>query len=200
MKHIGFKKDGRFVEVGAFDGKQWSNTWELAELGWRGLMCEPNPEYFRQCTDHHSEHEVVVLPIAISDRCGLTALYLGGSLSTVNREMIGVYNSMDWSRIAGLDEEKFVMVPTMTLDAMLYASLWEPEFELLVIDVEGAELQVLAAFDISRWAPKMIVIETHETYPEKRISHKASAILGRLDFHGYEHVHGDQVNSVLVRK
>jgi FkbM family methyltransferase len=200
MEHIGFKTDGRFVEVGAFDGKKWSNTWELAELGWRGLMCEPNPEQFGQCWDNHRDHEVAVLPVAISDRRGLTKFYLGGSLSTIKRNMVDVYNSMSWSNFTGLDEENFIMVPTATLDNLLDAFGWKPEFELLVIDVEGAELEVLAAFDIPKWAPKMVVIETHEMHPERKISYKAGVILGRLDFHGYEHVHGDQINSVLVRK
>lgn len=33
-EHIGFRTDGRFVEVGAFDGFKWSNTYMLAEIGW----------------------------------------------------------------------------------------------------------------------------------------------------------------------
>ena len=200
IEHIGFKADGRFVEVGAFDGKKWSNTWELAELGWRGLMFEPNPEQFCQCVKNHSEHEVIVLPIAISDRTGTTELYLGGSLSTIRPEMVDIYGSMGWSRSTGLGDGRSIVVPTTTLDLVLDECGWDPEFELLVIDVEGAEMQVLDAFDISRWAPEMIVIETHEMYPDKKISYKAGAILGRLDFHGYIHVHGDTINSVLVRK
>lgn len=199
MEHIGFRTDGRFVEIGAFDGKQWSNTWELAELGWQGLMCEPNPEQFGRCWDNHRDHEVAVLPVAISDRRGLIKFYLGGSLSTIKRNMVDVYNSMSWSNFTGLDEENFIMVPTATLDNLLDAFEWAPKFELLVVDVEGAELDVLSSFDIARWQPTMLVIETHEKYPDKKISYKADAINEMLDFYGYKSVHADTVNSVYVR-
>ena len=200
MEHIGFKTNGSFVEIGAFDGKQWSNTWELALLGWRGLMCEPNIEVFRQCYDNHKEHEVSVLPIAISNQCGLAKLYLGGSLSTIRLEMIDIYNSIDWSRIAGLDKEKFIIVPTLTLDALLDFCNWEKSFDLLVIDVEGSELQVLETFNIEQWTPKMIVIETHEKMLEKAINYKADEISKILSVHDYVHIHGDTINSVFVRK
>lgn len=36
-------RTGRFLDVGAFDGVTMSNTRALAELGWSGLMVEPNP-------------------------------------------------------------------------------------------------------------------------------------------------------------
>ena len=39
------KLDGVFVEVGAFDGYTFSNTWGLAQRGWRGIYVEPIPKY-----------------------------------------------------------------------------------------------------------------------------------------------------------
>ncbi len=199
MEYIGFKEDGRFVEVGAFDGKQWSNTWGLAKLGWSGIMFEPNPEYFEQCVINHSDNNVAVFPLAVSDNAGMTKLYLGGSLSTIRPDMVEVYGSMQWSSFVGLDRERFIEVPVTTLDIILEACSWRPSFELLVIDVEGAELEVLSAFDIEIWDPAMVVIETHEKFPEQRISYKYSAIAGRFDFHGYKQIYGDTINSVFVR-
>lgn len=34
---------GRFLDVGAFDGKTFSNTWRLAQEGWFGVCVEPSP-------------------------------------------------------------------------------------------------------------------------------------------------------------
>jgi len=34
---------GRFLDIGAFDGVELSNTRALAELGWTGIMVEPSP-------------------------------------------------------------------------------------------------------------------------------------------------------------
>lgn len=37
------KRVGKFLDIGAFDGITFSNTRALAELGWSGVMVEPNP-------------------------------------------------------------------------------------------------------------------------------------------------------------
>ncbi len=41
------KKNGIFVEIGAFDGIKYSNTYNLeVDYGWAGLCIEPIPEQF----------------------------------------------------------------------------------------------------------------------------------------------------------
>ena len=41
QKVFGYKTDGFFVEVGAYDGHRWSNTTPLIEANWSGIMIEP---------------------------------------------------------------------------------------------------------------------------------------------------------------
>jgi hypothetical protein len=41
------RRDGRFAEIGAFDGVHLSNTYRLeTDHGWGGLLVEPNPALF----------------------------------------------------------------------------------------------------------------------------------------------------------
>jgi hypothetical protein len=37
---------GDFLDVGAFDGKLFSNTLKLYERGWGGVLVEPSPKAF----------------------------------------------------------------------------------------------------------------------------------------------------------
>jgi hypothetical protein len=51
---LGFRSDGLFVEVGAYDGESFSNTAGLADLGWRGHYLEPIPRYAAACAARHA--------------------------------------------------------------------------------------------------------------------------------------------------
>jgi FkbM family methyltransferase len=67
---------GRFLDVGAFDGITLSNTRALSELGWTGLLVEPNP--YNLCKAIESvrcfEGRVECIACAVSDRDGITNL------------------------------------------------------------------------------------------------------------------------------
>src|SRR5262245_61082337 len=41
---FGHRTDGYFVEVGANDPEQWSQSLHLERLGWRGILIEPQPD------------------------------------------------------------------------------------------------------------------------------------------------------------
>jgi FkbM family methyltransferase len=198
LKYFGYIEDGYCVEVGAFNGKNWSNTWGLIQVGWRGLLVEPNPDHYHDLVkEYKGNSKVTTLPYAIGSYDGLAKLYLGGSNTTIKPEMIDIYNSIWDFRTAQLDEEKFVWVPIFELDSVLEDHNCPQGFEVLVVDVEGAEMDVLNSFDLEQWQPKIAIVETHEQYPDKRLNQKAA----KVDeyFKTYEKVYADHINSVYVR-
>lgn len=40
---------GFYIEVGAFDGIHFSNTYSFEKLGWKGICIEPHPKFFPYC-------------------------------------------------------------------------------------------------------------------------------------------------------
>ena len=44
---------GTFLDIGAFDGKTFSNTKRLSDLGWRGVLVEPAPKPFFALIETH---------------------------------------------------------------------------------------------------------------------------------------------------
>jgi len=38
-----------YIEIGAYDGKDKSNTYLLEQLGWSGILIEPNPKSYMDC-------------------------------------------------------------------------------------------------------------------------------------------------------
>jgi FkbM family methyltransferase len=52
---------GRFIDVGACDGVQYSNTRRLVELGWSGVMIEPGVSAFQKLLKNYENNPRVVL-------------------------------------------------------------------------------------------------------------------------------------------
>ena len=198
MQNFGYITDGYFVEVGAFNGFNWSNTYCLAKIGWSGLLVEPHPEYFRMCCKRYAKNpRIGVSKCAIGDHHGHVDLYLGGSLSTIKSEMIDIFNNTPG--MPSLSKDKSMSVAMITLDELLGGQGFPLEFELLAIDVEGAELDVLNGFSILHWQPKMCIIEANEGHPDKRLNFKGREINRYFKVSGYRRVYFDIMNSIYVR-
>lgn len=194
----GVISDGRFIEVGAFDCRNWSNTYGLAEMGWSGVYFEPMQKAVSACLENLAgmEDRVTVIRAALSDWSGQAKLYLGGSLSTIKEEARDIYLSMDWSRVTGLADGKTELVPVDTLDNQLNLLEWQPGFELLVVDVEGSEIDVLNGFDVSHWKPLIAIVETHDKFDNVRLRAKSDLIDEYFIKDGYSKFYSDHINTV----
>lgn len=52
---------GHFLDIGAWDGKGFSNTFRLAELGWSGVCVEPSPSVFPGLIKNHAGNDKIKL-------------------------------------------------------------------------------------------------------------------------------------------
>ena len=185
---FGDKKDGTFVEIGAYDGVTYSNTWGLAVMGWRGLCAEPVPELAEQCRGNHKDHSnVKVVEVAIGPHKGELVLYHDGrelyTGSPKIKEVLGANTS-------------HITVPMTTLNALLKEYNANP-VDLLVIDVEGMEMEVLETlFD----RPTMVIVEAHERHKDEAMRFNAKAINTVMGFKGYRRIYSDGINNIYLYK
>lgn len=138
---------GTFVEVGAFDGKTYSNVWQFVKAGWLGVMIEPMYENVTKLRDNLLAipgHRVSVVPMACSNTSGFLPMFF----------------EREGSREAKSGELTHA-IRTERLDDILDSVQWQPDFDLLVIDVEDHEQPVLAGFHLALWHPKLCIVETH---------------------------------------
>jgi FkbM family methyltransferase len=150
---------GFFVDVGAGDPVEGSVTKNLVDiLGWRGLNIEPLPEFASAL--RLSRPRDVTLCVGIAKEAGVGRLYkvlpdrglVGhGGLSTLDPVIAEQHRRSGW-RIEAVD------VQTLTLNTVLERHA-VPGFDLLKVDVEGAEKDVLESVDLARWRPRVIVVE-----------------------------------------
>lgn len=197
LEYLGVKDDGYFFEAGAFDGFHWSNTQMLAALGWRGLLLEPHPVYYEQCFDRYAGNDKVqVLKLAVSCYTGPGLLFTGGSLSTLEAQTVDIYNKIPTLQSSGLSGMDYTGCWVETLDGLLNIWCDRRRIDVLSLDVEGGELAALAGLNLARWRPRLAIVETHELYPDIRLSWKAGAVDTFFLPLGYKKVHADTINTI----
>lgn len=150
--------DGVYVEVGAFNGVDSSNTYFLEQLGWTGVLVEADPEQAEKCARARPGSRTVhAAATAVAGTIELTRyvddVYWAGMMSHVGA------SSEHESRLDAMPgRTETLEVPAMTLDSILQeAGL--TKIDVMSIDVEGSEHQVLDGLDLARWRPQVIVIE-----------------------------------------
>jgi FkbM family methyltransferase len=142
---------GYFVEVGANDPQERSQTWHLEQAGWAGVLVEPQPDLAARL---RGKRKAKVFAVACSSPANAgreLPLHVAGPLSSLDRR----------SMAPGAVPEKTITVAVRTLDSLLEEAGSPAGFDFLSIDVEGHELDVLRGFDIARWRPRLIMIEDH---------------------------------------
>lgn len=200
LERFGTLTAGTFVEVGAFNGVNWSATHALAKLGWGGLLFEPQKDRCNECRSLYTNNKrIAVENCAILDYNGKTNLYLGGSLSTTSEERVEVYQNVWWAKSSRLSLERFVEVPCYTLDHMFNKHSIPEGFEVLVIDVEGAERKVLDGLSLDKWKPQLMMIETHEDNEDERLSATTEQVEDIVLARGYEKLYSNHINTVYGR-
>lgn len=153
----GKQETGFFIEVGALDGKRFSNTYSFEEEGWKGICIEAHKYYFDLLKKNRKNS--ICINAAISDHeVDEVEFYANkrGSLSTLNKQLEPFFRNNYAQFFSGFEVQKVQM---RTLDSILSDIEIPKEIDLVSIDVEGHELEVLAGFNIKKYQPKIIIVE-----------------------------------------
>jgi FkbM family methyltransferase len=156
--HLAMTKPGKYVDVGCNAPVRYSNTFDLYLLGWRGVNIDANSELIRE--GGRVRKEDIFVRAAASDIEREVTFHKGVSdlVSTIDEKKI-----IEWKKHFEYSEEDQEMLTTRTLTSIL-DDTWKPAepIDLLTIDVEGHDFQVLKGLDLTRYRPKIIVIEMHD--------------------------------------
>jgi len=126
---------GFFVDIGAYDGVQTSNTYALEYLGWKGICVEAEVNAYNKCI---RERTNVSVNKAVTNYKGI-AMFAG-------------------DRIGGE-----ISVKCDTLQGILRDYTAPSVIDYLSMDIEGHEFTVLNAFPFDEFRFKLMTIE-HNLY------------------------------------
>jgi FkbM family methyltransferase len=148
---FGGARAGYFVEVGANRPRQESQTWHLEQLGWTGILIEPQPNLAADLRRLRTAQVFAVACSSPQNAGRRLRLHVAGALSALDRERMA----------PGAKPERVIEVPACTLDDVLTEAGAPAGFDFLSVDVEGHELEVLGGFDFARWRPRLVLLEDH---------------------------------------
>lgn len=182
---------GFFIEVGAHDGYSDAVTYPFEAAGWTGLLVEPLPDRYQACTALRKHARVVHAALSRRGSTGTAALDIISAREgdpevahLSSKQLTGVYTKQYKHRTGQ------VQVPLTFMDALLDGHRGPIDFA--VIDVEGAELDLLDGFDLERFRPRVILIEDLHMGRD-------DAILRYLQARGYEQVCWFAYNRLCIR-
>lgn len=188
---FGLRTDGTFVEVGAHDGKSYSCTYFLAQKGWNGFYIEAMQHLFQRCVENHKGNRNITT---------INAVVGTGNVVRMMHDHSDFFYSgnADFAKKHG--GIQFVgEYTTVSLDNLLEQQKVQRKFELLVIDVEGMEIDVLKSFNIIKYKPKLVVIEMHELDPNAEVPERTEYIHRYFAFAGYTKIYTSPINSIFLR-
>jgi FkbM family methyltransferase len=180
-KYFPGKTDGFFIEIGADDGVDKSNTYYFEQLGWKGLCIEPSPSRFAQLTKNRT---CECINLALASKEGSVEFMditgYGKGLSGI----IDNYNPLHKQRIERettsnpltLSKQK-VTVTTVRLDKLLRERNIT-RVNYCSIDVEGSELDILRSIDFEVVTFDLFTIEDpYESAEVRNLMNKNGFVL-----------------------
>lgn len=168
LAYFGGKRDGVYVEVGAYDGVEMSNSYAFEQMGWSGVLVEADPDLAERCRQNRPKSQIVnsaavppgspaqVTFQVASENRGLSSLELDGASRSLLKS---------WTGRVAIRE---ITVPAKTLNEIL-GDAGIQKIDFMTIDVEGHEWSVLRGLDLRRWKPRVLILERNQSMPDRRI-------------------------------
>jgi len=169
IRHVGYK-NGYYVELGANDGISQSNTLYLEKyLGWRGVLVEPEINNYMKCLKNRSPNNKIFCCACVSfDYNKEFVKIVYSNLMTValglETDLQDAYSHAAIGEAFLKNDQKIFTfnASAKTLNALLEEASSPKLIDLAVIDVEGAEIEVLKGINHEKYRFKYICVECRD--------------------------------------
>ena len=168
---IGNQFDKTFLEFGATDGLELSNSFMLENtLNWSGVLSEPSPQWHKVLKENRKYTKIIkkciwsesgkILDFFMSDR---------GNFSTLNEFIDSDKYSMPTNTEARKKAGKLITVETISLNDVVREHFDNTSPSYISIDTEGSEFKILESFNFENYRPKVFTIEHNFTELQSKI-------------------------------
>jgi FkbM family methyltransferase len=151
LSRLNYKRNGYFVEFGATNGIDLSNTWLLEkEFGWNGILAEPAKIWHQELEKNRHCH---IECRAIWRKSNEILSFI--EMSTAELSTLSSFKNKESHSRKGITYE----VETISLLDLLNKYNAPQLIDYLSIDTEGSELSILNEFDFEHYRFRVITVE-----------------------------------------
>jgi len=167
LEYFNHKREGYFVDIGAGNGYDLSNTYLLEkEYDWKGICVEPLLEPYKLCEECRT-NSICRNTAIYNKNSEVEFSYIDGS-SGENYMYSGITKDIKHHTEKVNKECKKVLMNTITLNQLLDEAEAPEIMDFLSIDTEGSECKILEALDHDKYKFRYITVE-HNYNTEQRV-------------------------------
>jgi len=180
-------KQGTFLDLGAYNGKELSNSRALVELGLAGCFVEPHPTICEELENNCLGFDkVFCFEIAIGKENGIFQLNANPTYySTLIDSEMDRWKNTDFE-FKPIDVEVFDFKTFQTVSPY-------DTYDFISIDCEGVDYDVLTQIDLDKVKCSMICVETNGKETQKYIDYIST-------FKGFKVLHVNAENLIMARQ
>ena len=170
LNYMNFK-NGFFIECGANDGVDQSNTWHYEKyLNWNGVLIEPLKKQFNELRKNRSNKNLF-FNTALGSSVSVRSLNL-----TKNNLLSRIVDDKN-------SEINFDTVSCTTLTKILDEISAPSLIDFFSLDVEGYEFEIIKGIDFNRYNFKYFLVETSNELVISYLIEKNYCLLKKLTYH-----------------
>lgn len=177
-----------YVEVGAQHPFVMSPTAALYQLGWRGILVEPDPAFAALLREYRPNDTVIEAGASSEPGELVLSRFESTGLSSFSNDYVAL------AAQRGMVPMATARVPVRTVDEILTHE-GASTVHFLSIDVEGWEHEVLLGVNLAKWQPWVLCIEAIEPGDDTYVGQEVRLL---VEGEGYVHVVFDGVNDWFV--
>lgn len=156
------KKGGFFVEFGATNGIDLSNTYLLEkDYRWKGILAEPATCWRKAIA---ANRRAIIDHRCVWEASGENLEFAEAPAAELST-LVG-FKDRDFNR-GGRENSRHYTVATISLNDLLAAHAAPRVIDYMSVDTEGSEYRILKAFDFSRYDIRTMTVEHNYCEPDR---------------------------------
>jgi FkbM family methyltransferase len=181
-----------YIDIGAYHPFNLNNTYLFYKNGNYGINIEPNPDLFRLFIEGRGND--INLNIGISNEDNQLEYYF------IDTPSLNTFCQEEKDRILSLGHKllKSQFLPVKKINDVIEQYM-NKNPDIILVDVEGFDYQIISDLDFSRFAPKIICIESI-SYNNDGKGLKNNQLIDYIQNKGYLLYADTNINSIFVQQ